>query len=347
MPTIGRRSLDALLHSLASQAKRPRAIVLVDDRPVPDPPLAVPDELALDTTVLQSRGRGPAAARNLGWKAATTSWVVFLDDDVVPMPSWSERLAADLAAPTDVAATQAEIVVPRPADRRLTDQERNVAALEHAGWITADLAVRRDALVQLRGFDERFPRAYREDSDFAMRAGASGWRFVHGSRTTHHPLRSGPWWASVPAQRGNRDDALMRALHGRRWTSHRGRRRRHVAITVAAGVALGGRRDGPPASRRGVRSGVGRRNDGVRRHSHRGRPARAGGGRGTRRHERCHSPGRHLVVAGGPHSMACRQGPCMGRWAYDATDGLDDAATPGCINQTVMARDELESAPVA
>ena len=174
----------------------------------------------------------------MGWQAATTQWVVFLDDDVVPLPSWSQQLAADLTAPNDVGATQAVIVVPRPQDRRLTDQERNVAALENAGWITADLAVRRTALVELRGFDERFPRAYREDSDFALRAAAAGWRFEHGSRTTHHPLRSGPWWSSVSSQSGNRDDALMRALHGRRWTRHRGRRRRHVAITVAASSSL-------------------------------------------------------------------------------------------------------------
>ena len=198
----------------------------------------MPGELASDTTILHSGGRGPAAARNVGWQAATTQWVCFLDDDVVPTPSWSQRLAADLAAPADVGATQAVIVVPRPEDRRLTDQERNVAALENAGWITADLAVRRTALVQLCGFDERFPRAYREDSDFALRAAGAGWRFEHGSRSTYHPLRTGRWWSSVSAQRGNRDDALMRAIHGRRWTIQRGRRRRHVAITVAGAVAL-------------------------------------------------------------------------------------------------------------
>ena len=174
----------------------------------------------------------------MGWQAATTQWVVFLDDDVVPLPSWSQQLAADLTAPNDVGATQAVIVVPRPQHRRLTDQERNVAALENAGWITADLAVRRTALVQLRGFDERFPRAYREDSDFALRAAAAGWRFEHGSRTTHHPLRTGRWWSSVSSQRGNRDDALMRAIHGHRWTTQQGRRRRHLAITVAGAVAL-------------------------------------------------------------------------------------------------------------
>ena len=209
---------------------------MVDDRRVPDPPLTATSEFVADTTVLRSGGRGPAAARNIGWHAAGTPWVVFLDDDVVPEPSWSERLAADLDAARDVGAIQAAIVVPRPTDRRLTDQERNVAALEHAGWITADLAVRREALVQLHGFDERFPRAYREDSDFALRAQAAGWRFVHGSRATHHPLRTGPWWASVAAQRGDHDDALIRALHGSTSSTTRGRRRRHLLIT-AAGVA--------------------------------------------------------------------------------------------------------------
>jgi histidinol-phosphate phosphatase family protein len=107
-------------------------------------------------------------------------------------------------------------------------------------WITADMAYRRSALVEVRGFDERFPRAYREDADLAARVLAAGWQLQHGNRRTVHPLRPQPGWhASVRAQRGNADDALMRRAHGRRWRESsgagRGRLPWHLA-TVAAGT---------------------------------------------------------------------------------------------------------------
>ena len=61
-------------------------------------------------------------------------------------------------------------MVPLPTDRRPTDWERNTAGLAGASWITADMAYRRTALEAVNGFDERFPRAYREDADLALRS---------------------------------------------------------------------------------------------------------------------------------------------------------------------------------
>ena len=236
VPTIGRRSLNRLLAALAAQHVPVRQVVVVDDRRVRDRPLQVPASLRRRAVVLSSGGRGPAAARNVGWRASEFPWIVFLDDDVVPSPTWSLQLGEDLAVPEDVGATQGRIVVPPPRGRRPTDRERNVTLLEAAEWITADMAVRRHALADVAGFDERFRRAYREDSDFALRLAERGWRLERGARRSTHPAQPAPWWASVAAQRGNRDDALMRALHGRNWRSDRGRRPRH-AVTAGAAVA--------------------------------------------------------------------------------------------------------------
>jgi hypothetical protein len=242
IPTIGRSSLHRLLVALSRQPVVVGRIVVVDDGRIPARHVLVPGSLAARTTVLRSGGRGPAAARNVGWQAAESPWVVFLDDDVVPSPTWALRLAEDLAVDSDVAATQGRIVVPLPRERRPTDRERNVARLAGAGWITADMAVRRNALADVAGFDERFRRAYREDSDLALRLLGRGWRLEHGTRRSTHPVQRAPWWASVTAQRGNRDDALMLALHGRSWRPDHGRRGRHAVITAAlvtAGVLAG------------------------------------------------------------------------------------------------------------
>jgi hypothetical protein len=231
VPTVGRDTLARLLDALARQAFAPDRLVLVDDRRCPGDDLIdrLPAPMRDATMVVRSGGRGPAAARNLGWRSTETEWVVFLDDDVEPTPDWSTALAHDLALHAD--AVQARIEVPLPTDRRPTDSERNVARLADAPWITADLAVRARVLEATGGFDERFPRAYREDTDFALRAAAAGFRFARGRRVTHHPVRREAWWASISRQRGNADDALLSALHGRDALTP-GRRSRHVATVL-------------------------------------------------------------------------------------------------------------------
>jgi len=248
VPTIGRPSLVVLLEALAQQAgDLPGRVVPVDDRrDRAAPPLPGGPPAALDGRVAVERGpaRGPAAARNAGWRATAAPWVAFLDDDVVPGPTWAADLAADLdgLAP-DVAGSQGALRVPLPAGRRPTDWERNVHGLEGARWVTADLAYRRSVLDELGGFDERFPRAYREDAELALRVVKAGYRIVSGRRASTHPVRQADWLASVRLQAGNADDALMRALHGPGWRAAagvpRGRRPRHLAITAAGLLALG------------------------------------------------------------------------------------------------------------
>ena len=247
VPTLGRPSLATLVDALAAQAEHlPGRVVLVWDRRDQDPPALPgwPPSLAGRVTVVRGPDAGPAAARNAGWRAATALWVAFLDDDVVPGPTWAADLAGDLAGlPPEVAGSQGVLRVPLPAGRRPTDWERNVHGLEGARWITADLAYRRTVLGELGGFDERFPRAYREDADLGLRVVRAGYQIVAGRRTATHPVRPADWLVSVRLQAGNADDALMRVLHGPGWRSAagvpRGRRARHLAVTTAGLLALG------------------------------------------------------------------------------------------------------------
>ncbi|MBM7171596.1 glycosyltransferase family 2 protein [Streptomyces sp. G44] len=253
VPTLGRPSLNATLRALAdAEGPKPERVVLVDDRPGTDGttplPVEIPAALRPLTTVVSGEARGPAAARNTGWRAAGRApWIVFLDDDVVPGPTWCDDLALDLAAAAaseegTVGAVTARIEVPLPADRRPTDWERNTAGLATARWITADMAYRREALETVGGFDERFRRAFREDADLALRALAAGWSVTAGTRTTAHPVRPADRWISVRLQRGNADDVLMTRLHGRDWWTRaaapRGRLPRHLAVSGAAVGAL-------------------------------------------------------------------------------------------------------------
>ncbi len=75
---------------------------------------------------------------------------------------------------------QGVITVPLPGGRRPTDWERGTAAHARTRWITADMAYRTEALRRVGGFDERFPRAFREDADLALRLLDAGWRIRRG-----------------------------------------------------------------------------------------------------------------------------------------------------------------------
>lgn len=248
VPTIGRASLRALLESLtASDGPRPGAVILVDDRHEPAGDLVSLDDLGWvrdRVRVIDGHAAGPASARNVGWRASSAEWIAFLDDDVVVTLPWLQALADDLvAAPPPVAGTQGRINVPLSRDRRPTDWERNVAGLERASWATADMAYRRAALARVGGFDERFPRAYREDADLALRMLDAGFELVRGRRDALHPVPPADVWTSVRLQRGNADDVLMRALHGADWRARAvapaGRFVRHALTVAGAGLALG------------------------------------------------------------------------------------------------------------
>jgi histidinol-phosphate phosphatase family protein len=251
IPTTGRPSLGTLLGSLAAQAgPAPERVVVADDGPGRGVAAHVPPALRDRTVVVRTgpavgaSGRGPAAARNAGVRAGAAPWVALLDDDVVLPAGWTRALTADLEdLPADVAASQGRLVVPLPRGRRPTDWERQVAGLQDACWATADLCCRRTALEEAGGFDERFPRAFREDADLALRLTAAGHRLVRGERRTLHPVAPAGRWVSLRRQAGNADDPFVRRLHGPDWRRRAGapagRWPRHAA-TAAAGLAAAG-----------------------------------------------------------------------------------------------------------
>ncbi|MGW9549479.1 HAD-IIIA family hydrolase [Citricoccus zhacaiensis] len=254
IPSVGRPSLDRLLETVAAldtdaSHPGPVEIVVVDDRREPAEtgtrlaPL-MPTVDGEPVRVVRGYGRGPAAARNRGWRAVDDSveWIAFLDDDVELPTTWARDLATDLAAcPPEVAASQGRITVPLPTDRAPTDWARNTASLQEADWATADMAYRRRVLEEVGGLDERFPRAYREDADLALRVRLAGYRLVRGHRNILHPVRPADDWVSQRVQAGNADNALMRRLHGPHWREQAqapaGAFGWHVATTTAAALA--------------------------------------------------------------------------------------------------------------
>ena len=183
-----------------------------------------------------SRRGGPAAARNLGWRAARAPIIAFTDDDTVPAPTW---LGAGLDAlrPQDAALT-GSVRVPLPPEP--TDWQRNTAGLSEAEFVTANCLVRRAALEAVGGFDERFRRPWREDSDLHFALLESGCNIGHSEEAiVLHPARPAPWGVSIGTQKNNLFDALLYKKHP---ALYRSRIAAHApwayyAVTLAASLA--------------------------------------------------------------------------------------------------------------
>jgi glycosyltransferase involved in cell wall biosynthesis len=149
---------------------------------------------------LQIAERGVSAKRNAGWRAATSEWVAFTDDDCEPAPGWVEALVREGA---DLVAGP---VAAHPEDPTEGRWSRTVVADQPGLYPGCNLLVRRSALAAVNGFDERLHGG--EDTDLAWRVRESGashaWAPAalvwHARRTVTFPeqLRSLTRWAGIP-----------------------------------------------------------------------------------------------------------------------------------------------------
>lgn len=157
---------------------------------------------------------GPGAARNAGLRHATGQVIAFTDDDTIPDRHWLLEGVRALQAGAD--AVSGRTVV--PLSDRPTDAEANVQGLERASFATCNVLVKRGWLDRVGGFDARFRRAYREDSDLEFRLLDAGARVVRANdAVVVHPPRPERPFASLRQQRNQLFDALLYRKHPRRF----------------------------------------------------------------------------------------------------------------------------------
>jgi GT2 family glycosyltransferase len=155
--------------------------------------------------------RGPAAARNRGWRSAEADLIAFTDDDCVPLSRWLEEGWNTFRTP-GISGAWGQIIVPVPL--RPTDHELNTKGLEAAPCATANCFYAKSALAAAGGFDERFTAAWREDSDLEFTLRERGFRIIPCSRASVvHPARQAPWGISLGQQRNDVFNALLYKKH--------------------------------------------------------------------------------------------------------------------------------------
>jgi hypothetical protein len=184
VPTRDRPELlERCLQALRAELVPADRLIVVDSCPQRHP--AGPVASALGATVLVADRPGASLARNVGWRAATTERVAFVDDDVLVTPRWRERITGPTAdfvlggvdEHPDDAPHERPVSVTSGGEGRVVDRE---GPLEPGG--AGNLLVLRRALEKVGGFDERLgPASWfasAEDLDLVDRllaAGYLGW----------------------------------------------------------------------------------------------------------------------------------------------------------------------------
>ena len=161
--------------------------------------------------------RGPAANRNHGAAAAVGEWLVFTDDDCLPMPSW----LAEFEASVHLADALEGSTTPC-GERTRADMECPENATGGYLW-SCNVAVMRDAFVRMEGFDESFPFAAFEDMDlhFRLLDAKKIVKFVPGANVLH-PWRTAKGSAFIRARA--KSGTMLRKKHPKRvppWTLYR------------------------------------------------------------------------------------------------------------------------------
>lgn len=241
----------------AQEGAPPFEVVVVDDGSTDD---TWGELTALARTVgvplmplRMGRNRGPAAARNAGWRATSATVIAFTDDDCVPDPGWLAPLVAEL----DRADLVQGRTVPDPAQlHRSGPFSRTLQVEQEDGFYqTCNIAYRRSWLERLGGFDEDFRHPAGEDTELAWRAVEAGARtaFV-GDALVHHDVRPSSllvaladtrrWGSVVLAVR--KHPALRRRLHSR-WFWRASHPRALSAVT-GLGLAVAVPRAAVPAA---------------------------------------------------------------------------------------------------
>jgi GT2 family glycosyltransferase len=138
---------------------------------------------------LRGEGRGPGHARNLGWRAAQTPLVWFVDSDCVAEPDALDLLREALIE-ADVAAAGGSYGNMRPGSLLATliheeIVERHRSMGRDVDFLaTFNVLYRRAVLEQVGGFDERFLKA--QDAELAFRVRRAGFRLQFEPRSRVH-----------------------------------------------------------------------------------------------------------------------------------------------------------------
>jgi glycosyltransferase involved in cell wall biosynthesis len=164
IPTFRRpEALASCLKSLESQTMAPASIEVIDD---------------------SETDYGPGISRNIGWNKGSGRYVAFIDDDCLAERDWIESLQR-VFSENDIGGIEGGITTTDENGETIDFNPPN--RFRWNRFKTANLAVRRDVLEKIGGFDKRY-YLHREDTDLAWRVIDAGFKMVWAPQCrVHHP----------------------------------------------------------------------------------------------------------------------------------------------------------------
>lgn len=170
----------------------PYQIIIVDDR---NENTEINKNLhsKLNISVYHSEKKGPAAARNIGWKKAKTDWILFTDSDCLPREKWimgyNDSLNGSIGYAGNVKALEKDQVSQYYESQKiLIPAPYTLYGVEYPEFlVTANALVWKPALIEIDGFNEDIQIAAGEDVDLGFRLREIGeLRYALESITNHN-----------------------------------------------------------------------------------------------------------------------------------------------------------------
>jgi O-antigen biosynthesis protein len=262
----------ALESLLSSEPDLPFELVLVDNAST-DETRALLKQLENVRTQLNERNLGFGDACNLGANMARGEYVCFLNSDTLLTPGWLSALVRTIRSYPQCGAVGAKLVHP---DRKLQEAgsiiwndgstcgfgrgadplQPEFGYLREVDYCSAAcLLIRKDLLVSVGGFDDRYAPAYYEDADLCLSIRQAGYKVVYQPNAVvfHVEFGSSDTGKAVDLQLRNRSrfitkwgDRLLEQsppLSEQLWTARDRRQGRRILVIddwiPAPGLGMG------------------------------------------------------------------------------------------------------------
>ncbi len=169
------KNIAQLIGSILKQTRLPEEIIIVDDGSF-DKTAGIVKNYVNNNPIVKyfyQSNRGPAAGRNRGWKESFADICIFTDGDCLPEPNWIKEIINPLADSAIGATGGAyktlnnQKLLARFIGLEIDWRYHNKKEIKAHG--AYNLAVRKNILEEVGGFNEEYPKASGEDWDLTYK----------------------------------------------------------------------------------------------------------------------------------------------------------------------------------
>jgi glycosyltransferase involved in cell wall biosynthesis len=136
--------------------------------------------------VLFQKNKGPASARNLGASRACGQFIAFTDDDCIVSTGWLRAVREGFSDPA-VLAIEGPVDGSSLSGRPFHPLDHVIHNQRPGGYLSCNLAIKKEVFEQLGGFDVRFRMAAHEDIDLCLRVLECGRIGYCNALSVRHP----------------------------------------------------------------------------------------------------------------------------------------------------------------